>query len=338
MKKALLPLAIAAVLPMAAMANTDVTVYGRAHVSVDYLDNGASYGEANLSSNSSRLGFRANHEFEGITAIMQIEQQVDFDSGNANASNRDTYVGLRGDFGTLMLGRFDTPFKKARGPADLFGDQLGDMRNITRVGNARFDERNFNTIQYDTPKFGDARLSIAYSLADNGQTKADGAKDDSLSIALTWATGPVSLAAAYETYRKDHTRGERDGFRLAGSFQATPDLMLVGFFQTVDHKVSDALSSDVYGLGAEFKLTGKTRLKGHYMIRNGDASDTDAQLFAVGIEHRIASPLRLYANYGMMQNDDNIAISPYAQARTTSVPTAAGETAKGLSLGMRYDF
>lgn len=339
MKKALLPLAIIAALPMAAAANTSVTVYGRAHVSVDYLDNGASYGETNMSSNSSRLGFKASHEFDGITAIMQIEQQVDFDSGNANASNRDTYVGLKGDFGTVKLGRFDTPFKKARDPANLFGDQLGDMRNITRVGNARFDERNFNTIQYDTPKFGDFQLSIAYSLAANSQTKDDDAEDDSLSVALNYASGPFAFAAAYETYADDHDRGERDGIRLAASFQATSDLQLVGFFQTVDHEVNDALSSEVYGVGAEYKLTGKTRIKGHYMLRDGDVDETDAALFSIGLEHRIASPLRLYANYGIVDNDDNIALNPYTQARSTSsVPAVNGEKAKGFSLGMRYDF
>jgi len=339
MKKALLPLAIIAALPMAAAANTSVTVYGRAHVSVDYLDNGASYGETNMSSNSSRLGFKASHEFDGITAIMQIEQQVDFDSGNANASNRDTYVGLKGDFGTVKLGRFDTPFKKARGPANLFGDQLGDMRNITRVGNARFDERNFNTIQYDTPKFGDFQLSVAYSLASNSQTKGDDVDDDSLSLALNYASGPLSFAAAYETYADDSNRGERDGFRVAAGFQATSDLLLVGFFQTIDHDVNDALDSEVYGFGAEYKLTSKARIKGHYMLRDGDVDETDAALFTVGLEYRIASPLRLYANYGIVDNDDNIALNPYTQARTTSdVPAVNGEKAKGFSLGMRYDF
>lgn len=339
MKRALLPLAIAAALPMAATANTSVTIYGRAHVSVDYLDNGASYGETNMSSNSSRLGFRASHDFDGITAIMQIEQQVDFDSGNANASNRDTYVGLKGDFGTLKLGRFDTPFKKARDPANLFGDQLGDMRNITRVGNARFDERNFNTIQYDSPKFRDFQLSLAYSMATNSQTKGDDLDDDSLSVALNYASGPLSFAAAYETYGDDQSRGGRDGIRVAAGYQATSSLQLVGFYQTIDHEIDEALDSDVYGFGAEYKLTSKARIKGHYMMRDGDSDETDATLFTVGLEYRVASPLRLYANYGIVDNDDNIALNPYTQARSSSdIPAVTGQKAKGFSLGMRYDF
>src|SRR5690554_4127644 len=129
MKKALLPVALAAALPMTAMA--EISVYGRAHVSLDMLDNGAEYSELNLSSNSSRLGFKASKAFGDLTALIQIEQQVDYDSGEAFTSARDTFVGLRGSFGMVRVGQFDTPFKRARGPANLFGDQVGDMRNLT---------------------------------------------------------------------------------------------------------------------------------------------------------------------------------------------------------------
>jgi predicted porin len=31
---------------------------------------------------------------------------------------------------------------------------VGDVRNVTRVGNLKFDERNANTIEYKSPKFG----------------------------------------------------------------------------------------------------------------------------------------------------------------------------------------
>src|SRR5690625_7542414 len=79
---------------------------------------------------------------------MQIEQQVDYDNGEAFTSARDTFVGVRGSFGMVRVGQFDTPFKRARGPVNLFGDLVGDMRNLTRVCDARFDERNFNSMQY----------------------------------------------------------------------------------------------------------------------------------------------------------------------------------------------
>src|SRR5690625_7833898 len=97
MKKALLPMALAAALPMTAMA--EISLYGRAHVSLDMLDNGAEYSELNLSSNSSRLGFKASKEFGDLTAIMQIEQQEAYDNGEACTRARDTLVAMLCSFG-----------------------------------------------------------------------------------------------------------------------------------------------------------------------------------------------------------------------------------------------
>src|SRR5690606_2353465 len=117
---------------------------------------GGDYSELNISSNSSRLGFKGNHEINpNLKAFFQIEQEINFTNSNGDAlTTRDTFVGLSGNFGAIQLGRFDSPFKVARGPANLFGDQVGDMKNLARVGDARFDERYDNTIQYTTPNFG----------------------------------------------------------------------------------------------------------------------------------------------------------------------------------------
>lgn len=335
MKKALLPLAVALAVPMTSMA--DVTVYGSANVSLDMLDNGADYSELNLSSNSSRLGFKASNTFDGFTAFMLIEQQVDYDSGSVFTANRDMFVGLRGGFGMVRVGQFDTPFKLARGPANLFGDQLGDMRNITRVGAAQFDERNPNMIHYQTPQLGNLQLNVAYSISES-QTTQDGANDDSVSLSVTYAAGPFNLAGAFETYGEDHSAGERDAIRLAGAYSLTSELTLVGFFQSVDQNNNDALSSDLVGVGAQYALNEQTSLKGQYFVRTTDTDDRDSALFTIGLAHRVDTALTLYANYGFVSNDDMIALTPYNVARTTNVPAAPGEDSSGLSLGMVYSF
>jgi predicted porin len=62
-----------------------------------------------------------------LLAAHQDDKSVDF-------ATRDTFVGLKGDFGQVRAGRFDSPFKVARGPVNFFGDMVGDIRNVTRVG------------------------------------------------------------------------------------------------------------------------------------------------------------------------------------------------------------
>lgn len=176
MNKTLYALAIGATsfIPNLAMA-AEIKIYGRAHVSLDYLNDGENYNQVALSSNASRLGFKVEHLVnEDLSAFAQIEQQINFTSGvedtqnSVNFSTRDTYVGLKGDFGQIKVGRFDSPFKSARGPINYFSDQIGDLRNITRAYDHRFDKRNPNTIEYQSPKFNNGLSAKAALSLHNG--------------------------------------------------------------------------------------------------------------------------------------------------------------------------
>ena len=318
-------------------ARSDMQLYGRAHLSVDMLKDGGDYSEMSVSSNSSRLGFKGTTDFGDLTGLFQIEQEINFSESGNDWASRDTFAGVRGDFGMLRIGKFDTPFKAARGPANLFGDQVGDMRNLTRVGNARFDERAPNVIHYQSPRMGAMQFNLAYSHHE-GAFKEDDAKDTAMSTSLTYREGPLDLALAYEAFGEDASRGKRSAVRLAAGFKVMDDLKLVGFYQSADHD-DDAHDADVFGAGVNYTITPrKTYLNAHYLMRSADADDSDSQMFALGVEHRVHSELRFYANYAQVANDDNAALTPWGQARTATPSGAAGETASAISIGMRYDF
>lgn len=360
MKKKLIALVVGAAAVVPSLAMADVTVYGRAHVSTDFLDDGADYSETNISSNSSRLGFKGDHQINpDLKAFFQIEQQINFNTGSSkdgeNFATRDTFVGVAGtNWGAIQLGRFDSPFKVARGPANLFGDQVGDMRNLTRVGDARFDERYDNTVQYTTPSLNGFNIKLAYSVHE-GQSVERDVDSDSFSTSLNYAGGPFEGSLAYETAEEDTDKGERDGLRAAAAYKLTDAFKLVGFYQTVEYdnaavtaEKRDQLTSDTYGLGGEYKISSATALKAMWMTRDSDADNYDADMWVVGVEHKLDKAVRVYANYAVVDNDDNIALSPWAQARTASpkdqsidadgVNHAMGEKASGFSVGLRYDF
>ena len=247
------------------------------------------------------------------------------------------------------MGRFDSPFKTARGPANLFGDQVGDMRNLTRIGDARFDERFDNTVQYTTPSFGGLTGKLAYSVHE-GQAVAldeegDAVDSDSISVSLNYVGGAFEAAVAYEQAEEDTGRGERDGIRAAGAYNFNDAFKLVGFYQTVDYDDADATpeqrdlwTSDTYGVGAEFKIASNTALKGMWMTRDADLDDADSDMWVVGVEHKLDKAVRVYANYALVDNDDNVALTPWGQARSATPSGTAGEEASGLSVGLRYDF
>lgn len=350
MKKKLIAIAVGAAAVMPALALADVSIYGRAHVSVDFLDDGADYSETNLSSNSSRIGFKGDHEINpSLKAFFQIEQEINFATGS-NGSNsfatRDTFVGLKGDFGAVQMGRFDSPFKKARGPANLFGDQVGDMRNLARTGNARFDERYDNTLQYTTPSFGGFNLAVAYSVY-AGQSAVEDQDADAFSTSLNYAAGPFAASLAYEKVEEEaDSRGERDAVRAAASYNLTEAFKMVGFYQTTEYDgvvdttdaVRDLNTTDTYGLGGEFKLTDATALKAMWMTLDSDADNADADMWVLGVEHKLDKAVRVYANYAVVDNDDGRSLTPWGQGRSATPSGAAGEKASALSVGLRYDF
>ena len=358
MKKTLCALAVGATFltPALAMA-ADVKIYGRAHVSLDYLDDGKDYNEVGLSSNSSRLGFKAEQKLEnGMTVFGQVEQEVNFASGSQDGKSvdfatRDTFVGLKGDFGQVRAGRFDSPFKVARGPVNFFGDMVGDIRNVTRVSDNKFDERNENTVEYKSPKFGGgfnvlAALSLHPSTSiPKDATTGEGQDDNkAYDLALTYKEGPVDFAAAYERYEENSAigSGERDGFRIAAAYKITPELNLGGLYQYLTHDLEGTATkyadAQVFGVAADYKVAPKTYVRGQVFHRDVDADDANATLLAVGVEHRLDKAVRVYANLATMLNDTKSNLTPWSQGRSNNVGGVNDEDALGLSLGFRYDF
>lgn len=327
-------------------------IYGRASLSIDQLDDGASYNRTNLSSNASRLGFRGSKKIGNLTGIWQVEQEIQVNLSNSASdtnnrlASRDTFAGLRGEFGTVRAGKFDTPFKVAREPFNLFGDQLGDMRNLTRVGDAKFDERLNNTLEYQTPVMNGFQARLAYSFHNGSSATVNNGvdtKDDATSVSLGYKAGKLDATLAFETYGANTANtGKREATRAAVSYKVTPELRLVGFYQTADSiKTSNNADegADVTGVGLEYAAMRNVSLKAHYMDRKANAANADATMYTVGAEYRYDKALRFYANYGSVDNDSGVKLTPWKEGRTAA-PSAGsnGKTTSGLSIGMRYDF
>ncbi len=340
MKKKLLVLAVGAAMAAPAMA-ADVSIYGRAHVSADYLDvKNTDINKLNLSSNASRIGFKAEDTFGDITAFMQLEQEYNTLQGNETKSEfatRNTFVGVKGDWGLVRAGRFDTPFKAARGPANLFNNQVGDLRSIFGGLENEFDTRKDNTIHVQSPSYDGLQINLAYSVHEGQENVRHGEdrNDQSYSVSVTYEQDIFDAALAYMRY--ENTKA--DAVRLAGAAQLTDEFKAVAFYQHNGHH-AELNDANIYGVGGEFAVLESTSLKGMYMGRDGKRASQHADLLVVGVEHRIADPLRVYANYAYAFNEKNADVKPWAnQSRSNSiVDTAVGEDTQGLSVGLRYDF
>ena len=178
MNRKLLALAVTAALaaPMAAQAAP--TVYGQLNLSVDlvdYDDGVADYREVQVNSNSSRLGVKGEEALgNGYSAVYKAEWGVSGDGDAADLSQRDRYLGLKGNWGTVKLGKYDSPLKTSQGMVDQFNDMTyTDMGNFV-TGENRLN----NVIGYESPKIADVlNVNVAVQSGEDTNNDAPFASD-----------------------------------------------------------------------------------------------------------------------------------------------------------------
>ena len=305
MKKALLPLAIAAVMPMSAMAvgPIDGKLYGKINVSVDTTE--TDVGSVNdqdqweVNSNASRIGVKGKAELsEGLYAIYKAEFEMYVDDGDSKNSDtfeqRNIYVGLSGSAGTIIVGRNDTPTKLSQKKIDLFGDLNGDIKNTFEGEN-----RASNVVIYTTPKMNGFAASIAAVASEgealdgtNGNNEDDGFDGTSLSVSYTNDDLYLSLASDSEIDGLDLLRAVAQ--YKVGDWQ-------FGFmYQDAESVASGGKDEDGYFVSVAYKLNSKIKLKAQYGEIDGkDSSNADheEETLSIGLDYKLAKNTKLFSYY-----------------------------------------
>ncbi|MGY5539859.1 porin [Vibrio brasiliensis] len=147
--------------------------------------------------NESRIGFRADKDFtDNVNVFMQIESGwVGTDGTGATLGNRDTFLGLRGDWGTLRAGRMLTPmYELVDWPYSNPG--LGRVWDSAWAADVAYHrDRHGNQLRYDSAQIGNFNYSLSTGM---GDTSVDnnyfyGAK------ATVKAGDMITFHAAFET-------------------------------------------------------------------------------------------------------------------------------------------
>lgn len=360
MKKVLAVLMIIAVAALGApvfaadekpMVAGNVEIYGRAHLSVDVIStddqaSGADKNLINVSSNSSRIGFKGSEDLgSGLKAVYQLELGVNMDKSESSPTLRNSYVGLSGGFGTVILGTHDTPYKTATGRYDVFGDTMGDYNAIIGTIDAatNFDLRPKDVIAYVSPKFEGLQVTLA-TVHTGTEANNTGPNPFAYSASAVYSSGPLSAALAYEVHKNgaavwDDHDNPVTGTKL-GLGYTLGDLKLGLVYEMLDGDNNKQYTRDALYVSGEMKF-GNEKLK----LALGQAKDTDAQadtgatLIAAGIEHGFSKRTAIYALYAMTRNDDNATYGiGQGGAGGKYQPTAAGEDPSCISIGMQYNF
>ena len=129
----------------------DSEIYGK--INLDLLStevNSKSSSETN--SNASRLGYKAKFKLSNkVNLLIQIENEIDVTDGKADKNKvlkqRNTFVGITGNFGKFFVGTHDTAFKKSQLKVDLFNDTKSDIKNLFAGEN-----RSQDLVGYTSPE------------------------------------------------------------------------------------------------------------------------------------------------------------------------------------------
>lgn len=339
MNKKLLALAIAGVFAAPLAAQAEVSIYGVAHVSVDSLDNDDSVDGVFVSSNSSRIGFKGSEDIGGgLKGIWQIESLVNLDEGGSQLATRNSFLGLAGGWGAALFGRHDTPMKLVGRKVDLFGDTIGDSRNITLP---TADLRPNNVIAYASPNMNGLQALAAY-VTDDGTDDAD-----AWSVNATYGNGPLWVGAAYESHGEAIGRSltpisteSESLWRLAASYEMGAFKVTGMYDNYTDALGISGADTSAWGLGAAFSMGNNVVKAQYYSIDSFDNADnTGASEWAVGLDHNFSKSTTGYLAYASTDNDDFSARGMSGGGHGDVVlPTTGGANPTGFSVGLIHKF
>jgi hypothetical protein len=88
-----------------------------------------------VSTNSSYIGFKGAEALgNGLTAVFQFESGVGFDNAGTLGATRDSFVGVAGGFGTVVLGNLTGPTRALGGAVDVNSGATGIGANSALLG------------------------------------------------------------------------------------------------------------------------------------------------------------------------------------------------------------
>lgn len=341
--------------------SSDITVYGRVNIDLESVRNDkvsavtTAKNVNRVQSNSSRFGVKGSEALnEGLAAIWQLEIQVDPANGGGTPFNgtRNSNAGLKGGFGTVFVGNWDTPYKLAHNKIELFDNatifSATNMIGRTGANNAantavtavNYNTRQSSVLQYWSPDMNGFQGMIAYS-PDSGQTTTQ--NKTKLSLSGTYENNVLYAVLAYEN-RPDQTTVAMDDHatRLIGVYKFGGGLIGMAYERlSVGTAAATTESQSNWELAGNYKL-GNSNL-GAFYVKNGNMAaraNTGADMYTLRYGYNFSKRTELYGAYTRLSND---ASANYSTLTATAIGTVGaastnGSTQTGLGIGIIHSF
>ena len=298
MKKSLLALAVLASAAGAANAASSVTMYGRMDVGYESAHHdGKSVTQDNgtMNTNMSRFGIKGQEDLgNGLAATFKLEGRFNGDTGSyaKDMFDRESTVGLKGNFGSIRFGRATAALEN--GLADfVIGERalgFSNYASATRHSNSAFYDysmggltagANVSTKGGDSGDATEGTGKIGYGLyakyAANNFGLGAAYQRDGVALTKEWGVAasytfnPVTLGASYADQKADGTSTHTKTINAFVSGAVTANDTVYAQYNRV--KVTNASATTAYGLGYNHALSKRTSVYGE-VARNKRTSLT----------------------------------------------------------------
>ncbi|MCK6425663.1 MAG: porin [Burkholderiaceae bacterium] len=307
MKKSLLALAVLGAFAGAASAQSSVTLYGRVDLSV--AKNAGSADKVIQNGSGSRLGLRGSEDLGGgLAAVFNIEHRFDADTGVQTSKDTASYnattgkvtvnsgkfwsarsfVGLKGGFGQLVLGReYTTAFLGSQLANDPWGwDTVATWTGTSGItGGGIAKVRNDKSITYNLTA---GPVSFGAQVAES--QPAAGLVNKPMNLSLGLGMGAFSANLGYEITGEE--AAEKAKVLTIGG-KAKFGMVGVGLSYTDGTKAN---GDDVKGyMGTVTADVGAGQIR--FAAGQRETADVkDISLIAVGYHHNVSKRTTLYVD------------------------------------------
>lgn len=285
--------AVLAAIALPGSASAAAEIFGKAHLSAGSISSDTGTTDTSstaITSHASRVGVKGDIETESSVKVIyrfvwQIDMSDEAKSSNDHIKSREQYVGLKGAWGEIHLGRDDSPYKLAgKKNVEHLSDTWADFNNIIDKGQ---DTRNDNSIGYWNT-IGPGKLGIMYAAGDDDVTAENAG--DSTSIAYDLKMGSFGFALAQQTIEKSTTNDET-GIKVSLGYKIS-NTQLGLMYETVE---DDATLDDknTY-LSVKQGISDNDSIIFAYGFKDQGLTD-DATMTALAYQHKLDKKVALYA-------------------------------------------
>ena len=319
MKQKLITLAVAAAITSPAAVLADVNISGQLQTQLVnittktsgngkgiYMTDGGTVGNVNHGGSWGALSINASEDLGGgLKALASYGFNIstqDGDSFDKGITTRQAYVGIAGDFGAVLAGRMNHPYKTATIGWDPFvGTFMQARLNGGMGGTAAGDlygPESSNALAY-VGSFEGVRFAVA-GIVDEAASANDPEKTEgkhAYAFSVNMPLGPVEVALAHANMSKMAGGADKASASKVGVKYSAGDFTVAGQYEMLDEGMGADKGNVAYVTGSYSMGANTVSLSYGQEDKKLRGSDDNTTYMAVGVSHAFSQKTNVFAGY-----------------------------------------